>query len=88
MWTRSRGLVRLPGKARQRRGFGEVRVLAGFGPGAAGGMPRSRASLRMYAAVNGERRSTSDGPRFARSAAMTASIMACRDASCALSVSL
>jgi hypothetical protein len=44
-------------------------------------MPCSRASLRMYAPVNGERRSTSDGPRSARRAAITASIIACRASS-------
>jgi hypothetical protein len=46
--------------------------LATLGPGAAGGIPFSRAKRRMYAAVNGDRRSTSVGVTPAFNAVKTA----------------
>jgi hypothetical protein len=75
-----RGSIHTPGR-RQLAPGGENRVLPRFGPGPAGGMPCSRAILRMYALVNGESRSTSDGPILARSAAITAPMTACRASS-------
>ncbi|WP_237706824.1 DUF6284 family protein [Kribbella flavida] len=61
--------------------------LTRFGPGAAGGMPSARATLRMYAAVNGDSRSTSVGGMPPRSAARTAANISVRDCSWAVSVS-
>jgi len=63
-----------------------VERAARLGPGAAGGMLSCLASLRMYAPVNGDNRSTSAGPMLARSAAKTASITCCRASSWAASV--
>lgn len=58
-----------------------------MGPGAAGGMPSARATLRMYAAVNGDSRSTSVGVTPPRSAARMAASISFWDCSWAASVS-